>query len=156
MALVKERTRTEEVRKKLCGVRYLVQDKGRGVMLQPGFIGGLKWLGKQRLVFDLGVDARQGGLWQLREAAEMMGRVYEDVEDERDRVVIVISMLPLDIVYLILTSNLPRPSLQTESPSPVYITRICNNSSRFPGVEGLCHSHGTLSYNLHETVRRVL
>lgn len=75
MTKVKERTQTEEIWRKVRGVRYLVQDKPAGVMLQPQFVEGLRWLGKQGLVFDLGVDARQGGLHQLREAVEMMDRL---------------------------------------------------------------------------------
>lgn len=93
IALAKERTGTEEVWRKLRGVRYLVQDKPAGVMLQPDFISGLKWLGTQRLTFDLGVDARQGGLGQLREAVEMIRRAHEGVSDERSRLVVIISML---------------------------------------------------------------
>ncbi|EXJ92057.1 hypothetical protein A1O3_00607 [Capronia epimyces CBS 606.96] len=58
------------------GFRYLVQDKPAGVMLQPQFIEGLQWLGRKGLAFDLGVDARMGGLHQLQEACEMMERVY--------------------------------------------------------------------------------
>lgn len=76
--MVKERT-GPEVWKKVCGVRYLVQDKPAGVMLATGFVDALRWLGEQGFAFDLGVDARQGGLGQLREAVEMMGRVYEGV-----------------------------------------------------------------------------
>lgn len=75
MAKVKERTRIEEVWRKVRGVRYLVQDKPAGVMLQTEFMDGLRWLGQQGLIFDLGVDARQGGLHQLREAVEMMDRL---------------------------------------------------------------------------------
>jgi L-rhamnono-1,4-lactonase len=60
------------------GVRYLVQDKPAGVMLQPGFVEGLRWLGKDGLTFDLGVDARSGGMHQLREACELMECVYKD------------------------------------------------------------------------------
>ncbi|KAJ5683052.1 hypothetical protein N7462_006217 [Penicillium macrosclerotiorum] len=78
MAKVKERTMTEEVWRKICGVRYLVQDKPAGVMTEPGFIEGLRWLGEQNLAFDLGVDARQGGLGQLREAVEMMDKLGND------------------------------------------------------------------------------
>lgn len=59
------------------GFRYLVQDKPVGVMLDPNFIAGLKWLGENDLTFDLGVDARSGGLHQLEEACEMMDRLYE-------------------------------------------------------------------------------
>ncbi|KAF4155358.1 hypothetical protein CNMCM6069_008087 [Aspergillus lentulus] len=91
--LVKERTQTEEVWRKVCGVRYLVQDKPSGVMLSQGFLDGLKYLGSRRLTFDLGVDARQGGLWQLKEAVEMMKRIYEDVDDGGAAVTLVINHL---------------------------------------------------------------
>lgn len=75
MTRVKERTQTEGIWRKVRGVRYLVQDKPAGVMLQPQFVEGLRWLGEQGLVFDLGVDARQGGLHQLRETVEMMEKL---------------------------------------------------------------------------------
>ncbi|KIW34499.1 uncharacterized protein PV07_01275 [Cladophialophora immunda] len=58
------------------GFRYLVQDKPAGVMLQEQFIEGLQWLGGHGLTFDLGVDARSGGIHQLQEACTMMERVY--------------------------------------------------------------------------------
>ncbi|OJJ02536.1 hypothetical protein ASPVEDRAFT_72367 [Aspergillus versicolor CBS 583.65] len=107
MALVRERAGAEsaEVWGKIRGVRYLVQDKPAGVMLQPDFIEGLKWLGRQGLTFDLGVDARQGGIWQLEEAVEMMRRVYKGVE-EKDRVTIVIN-------------HMCKPNLRLESTTPV-------------------------------------
>ncbi|KAK2768727.1 hypothetical protein FQN54_000583 [Arachnomyces sp. PD_36] len=81
MALVRERTLTPEVWNKIRGVRYLTQDKPVGTMLGEEFINGLKWLGKEGLTFDLGVDARQGGLIQLREAVEMMKKVYSGVNE---------------------------------------------------------------------------
>ncbi|KAJ5671337.1 amidohydrolase family protein [Penicillium longicatenatum] len=90
MEQVKSRTKTDEVWRKVCGVRYLVQDKPAGVMLEPKFVEALQWLGKQGLVFDLGVDARSGGLYQLRESVEMMDKVYGGV-DESQQVTIVIS-----------------------------------------------------------------
>ena len=90
MAQVRVRTKTDEVWQKVRGVRYLVQSEPVGVMLQPKFVDGLRWLGMQRLTFDLGIDARQGGLHQLREAVEMMARVYEGL-DEEGGVTIVIS-----------------------------------------------------------------
>jgi L-rhamnono-1,4-lactonase len=58
------------------GFRYLVQDKPRGVMLDPRFQGGLQYLGEHSFTFDLGVDARSGGLHQLEEACEMMDTLY--------------------------------------------------------------------------------
>ncbi|KAJ9644224.1 L-rhamnono-gamma-lactonase [Knufia peltigerae] len=60
------------------GFRYLLQDKPSGTMLQHHLIEGLQWLGKNDFTFDLGVDARSGGLHQLEEACEMMDRVYEE------------------------------------------------------------------------------
>lgn len=114
MEQVKERTRTGGVWRKVCGVRYLIQDKPAGTMLQPGVVDGLRWLGQEGLAFDLGVDARSGGLGQLREAVEMMERVYRDVEG--GEVTIVISELTLHgTVDLVLTSLYSRPSLQTQS-----------------------------------------
>ncbi|KAJ5622647.1 amidohydrolase family protein [Penicillium herquei] len=92
LSQVKERTRTDEVWRKVRGVRYLVQDKAAGVMLESNFVESLRFLGKEGLVFDLGVDARHGGLHQLREAVEMMERVYEGVEEE-SQVTIVINHL---------------------------------------------------------------
>ena len=93
MGLVKERTKTADVWRKVRGVRYLAQDKPSGTLLQQEFINGLKWLGKEGLTFDLGVDARQGGLWQLREAVEMMERVYEGAESENEKTTFIISVL---------------------------------------------------------------
>jgi L-rhamnono-1,4-lactonase len=91
MALVRERTGSDEVWQKVRGVRYLVQDKPSGVMLRSEFVEGLKWLGRQGLTFDLGVDARQGGIWQLEEAVQMLRMVYEGVDDDGDKVKVVIS-----------------------------------------------------------------
>lgn len=89
MEQVRRRT-GEEVWGKVRGVRYLVQDKAEGMMLENGFVAGLRWLGREGFVFDLGVDARSGGLGQLREAVEMMGLVYGGLEGG-DGVTIVIS-----------------------------------------------------------------
>ncbi|OGM45581.1 amidohydrolase family protein [Aspergillus bombycis] len=108
MDLVRERTKTDEVWKKLRGVRYLFQDKPKGVMLQDDVVEGLKWLGREKLVFDLGVDARQGGFWQLREAVEMMRRVYDGVK-ENEKVVMIIN-------------HLCKPNLRLPDPSPASIT----------------------------------
>ncbi|KAK5103853.1 L-rhamnono-gamma-lactonase [Lithohypha guttulata] len=60
------------------GFRYLLQDKPQGTALRTEFIDGLLLLEKQGAKsFDLGVDYRQGGQWQLLEAAEMLRRFYE-------------------------------------------------------------------------------
>lgn len=77
---------------KIKGFRYLVQDKPKGTMLQNGFIDGLKWLGREGFVFDLGIDHHSGGKWQLEEAVEMIEKAHEGV-DERDKVTIIINHL---------------------------------------------------------------
>lgn len=78
---------------KIKGFRYLVQDKPKGVMLQNGFIEGLKWLGKKGYVFDLGVDQHNGGRWQLEEAVAMIEKAHEGVAEE-EKVSFIISKLP--------------------------------------------------------------
>ncbi|CAG7948384.1 unnamed protein product [Penicillium nalgiovense] len=89
------RARTgEEVWGKVRGFRYLVQDKVAGTILGDGFIEGLRWLGRKGFVFDLGVDARSGGLGQLREAVKMMELVYGSLEGD-EAVTIVVSMFLL-------------------------------------------------------------
>jgi L-rhamnono-1,4-lactonase len=75
---------------KIKGFRYLVQDKPKGVMLQDGFIEGLKWLGKKGYSFDLGVDQHSGGKWQLEEAVEMIEKAHEGVP-ENEKVTFIIS-----------------------------------------------------------------
>lgn len=85
------RERSGDAWKAVKGVRYLVQDKAAGTMVGEGFVDALKYLGKEGLTFDIGVDARSGGLGQLREAVEMIQRVYEG----GDEVTIVISLCTL-------------------------------------------------------------
>ncbi|PGH27836.1 hypothetical protein AJ80_00386 [Polytolypa hystricis UAMH7299] len=108
LKLVRERT-GDDVWPKIRGVRYLVQDKPWGTMLENGLIEGLRWLGQQRLVFDLGVDARQGGLWQLEQAAEMLERVYDGIEDDGKKLRVVIN-------------HLCKPNLRLPYSTPLIIT----------------------------------
>ena len=82
VSMVKERT-GDEVFKKVKGFRYLVQDQPRGTMVGEKFVEGVKWLGRHKFAFDLGVDARSGGLWQLEEASTMISRCMQVPEHER-------------------------------------------------------------------------
>lgn len=86
--LVQQRLETERVSDRLCGVRYLVQNQPLGVMLQPDFIDGVRWLGMQGLAFDLTIDTRTRGLVQLQEALRMIQMVYENVELQNQTVII--------------------------------------------------------------------
>ena len=76
-----------ELRDRVKGVRYLLQDKPQGTMLGDGFVDSLVWLGEQGLSFDLGVDARSTGLWQLEDARVLLGRLYS-ARTAKTRVVI--------------------------------------------------------------------
>ncbi|TAQ84707.1 hypothetical protein B7494_g6966 [Chlorociboria aeruginascens] len=90
---VKEvRKHAEDSFEKIRGFRYLVQDKPKGVMVQDGFIEGLKWMGRNGFVFDLGVDLRSGGKWQLEEAVAMIEKAHDGVE-EKEKVTIIINHL---------------------------------------------------------------
>ncbi|KAI4105986.1 MAG: hypothetical protein L6R37_002447 [Teloschistes peruensis] len=91
------------------GFRYLVQDKPRGTMLSDGFVEALRWMGHHNYAFDLGVDTRSGGYWQLDEAVEMISRAHEGLSEDQ-RVTIVISKHSLSHPVL------PR---QREQSSPV-------------------------------------
>ena len=84
--------RAGEVSNRVVGFRYLLQDKAKGTMLQPRFIDGLRWLGEQSYSFDLGVDYRSGGIWQLDEAIQMIQTVQEGAS-EASCVVFVISKI---------------------------------------------------------------
>lgn len=53
-------------------------------------------------------------------------------------------------------ANIPRPSLQAESASPIYVVRIHHQSSGFRGVEVSHNSHGSAPYYLHEVVWWIL
>jgi L-rhamnono-1,4-lactonase len=76
----------------LKGFRYLVQFCPQGVMLDDAFVDSLRWMGQQSYVFELTVDCRSVGLWQLEEAAEMIKKAHKDVPEEK-RVRIIIGKL---------------------------------------------------------------
>jgi L-rhamnono-1,4-lactonase len=78
---------------KVKGFRYLVQDKKCGTMITKEFGEGLDLLGEKGLVFDLGIDVRQAGLWQLKDALAMVSGIVRRSEGKEEKMVtIVISM----------------------------------------------------------------
>lgn len=80
---------------KICGFRFLVQDKPDGTMLEDKFIDGLRYLGKHGLIFDLGIDMHRRGNVQLDEAITMIERAHQGVnENEQVRIVISKSWRP--------------------------------------------------------------
>lgn len=98
------RCQAPRISRLLRGYRYLFQDKASGTMIEPAVIESLLWLGKYNLTFDLGVDARQGGLHQLREACEMLTRLMDSANQTR-------STLPRIII-----NHLCKPNLLLSAP----------------------------------------
>jgi L-rhamnono-1,4-lactonase len=69
---------------KVRGFRYLLQDKPDKTCLSDDFIESLKLMGRQGLVFDVGVNQHDRGRIQLEETVEMIDRAHEGVpEDEK-------------------------------------------------------------------------
>ena len=102
---------------KICGYRYLVQDKPAGTMLEGKFIESLKLLGREKMTFDLGVDQHSGGDWQLEEAVEMIRLAHEGVEDgEKVKIVISMYIHPMRVDVSMRTNAEIR---QTTSASPI-------------------------------------
>ena len=62
----------------LKGFRYLLQDKPRGTMLKEEFIKGLRWISKKGLIFEVGVDTRSTGLWQLEEFVVLLQKLGDE------------------------------------------------------------------------------
>ncbi|KAI5811296.1 hypothetical protein DFH27DRAFT_20194 [Peziza echinospora] len=62
----------------LKGFRYLLQDKPRGTMLTEKFIASLKHLASLGVIFEVGVNSRSGGLWQLEELVQLLDILGDD------------------------------------------------------------------------------
>lgn len=86
-------------------------------MLQPRFIEGLRWLGEQGYSFDLGVDQRSGGLWQLDEAIEMVHRAHNGLPEDK-KVTVVISTAPASVLYYHKLNGANRSYVQTGHAEP--------------------------------------
>ena len=86
-----------ETWKRVKGFRYLLQfiqdeTKFRDLVLGNDFIRNLKALGKRGFSFDIGVDQRSGGVWQLEAAALAIFKAQEDVPDD-EKVLFIVNHL---------------------------------------------------------------
>ncbi|KAK7739209.1 L-rhamnono-gamma-lactonase [Cytospora paraplurivora] len=98
----------EGVWEKVKGFRYLLQDKPARTMLDDKFVEGLKLLGREGFVFDVGVDLHRRGRAQLEEVVEMVDRAHSGVP-EGEKVTFVLN-------------HLCKPDLTTLHPSdPAFI-----------------------------------
>lgn len=83
----------------LKGFRYLLQFNPPGFMLDESFIDSLKWMGEEGYVFELTVDCRGKGLWQLEEAVELLKRAHGGVQEDKKVRLIVGTLPPLFFIY---------------------------------------------------------
>jgi L-rhamnono-1,4-lactonase len=101
MAIMKE-VAGEETWSKIRGFRYLVQgitdEKEFRRLLDPrssSFVSLLRFLGSRGLSFDVGVDQRQGGVWQLELFAETVEQAHKDVQSKDKTTFILSRLIPL-------------------------------------------------------------
>ena len=134
---------------KVKGFRYLLQDLPRRTMLGARFLESLRWMGRRGYVFECTIDCREGQLWQLEEAIEMMGRVNRQVARDEDLVQVVISEKACPLAMFrgakranqISTGHLTKPDFsidptscaETHSYHKKYISLV-DDLSRFPNV----------------------
>ncbi|KAF2430195.1 amidohydrolase 2 [Tothia fuscella] len=83
--------------RKIRGCRFLLQgirDKVQFEQLAQGqeFVDLLKLLGEEGWSFDVGIDQRSGGIWQLFSFAEVIEKVHDGVGD-RDQTVFILNHL---------------------------------------------------------------
>ena len=89
-----EQTAGAETWKRIKGFRFLLQaihdqDKFKALVLSQDFTANLKILGEHGLSFDVGVDQRSGGSWQLELVYMAMQRAHEGVPDGQKTIFIV-------------------------------------------------------------------
>ena len=78
------------------GFRFLLQGiKNQAsfdrLVFGESFVGVLQLLGREGWSFDVGIDQRQGGVWQLEHFADALRRVHDGVET-KEKTVIILSM----------------------------------------------------------------
>lgn len=92
---VAERTTGPETWKRLKGFRFLLQaitdeSEFENLVLSDDFISILKSFSRRdkKFTFDVGIDQRSGGTWQLETFAKVLDKLYDNVpEDERTVIV---------------------------------------------------------------------
>ncbi|KKY29064.1 putative amidohydrolase family protein [Phaeomoniella chlamydospora] len=120
----------------LRGYRYLFQDKPAGTMLTPEVISSLQFLGRNNLTFDLGVDARQGGLHQLEEAAELLSRLSQQQQQQQQQ-------QTSDLLPKIIINHLCKPDIRSPSTSQsfaswsTHLTSLSNYPESYLKLSGL-------------------
>lgn len=82
------------------GFRYLVQGMKQraefeAVVLGDAFVEGLRLLGRRGYVFDVGVDQRQGGVWQLEIFLECVRRARRGVPNAQTATLVLSKPPPL-------------------------------------------------------------
>lgn len=103
------------------GFRYLLQgirDKTEfeRLVMDPGCVEVLRCMGKNGWSFDVGVDQRQGGSWQLDMIPGLIERVHEGVEEKEKTVFVLSRCSPFfePIAETFYSNKCNRPFVQTK------------------------------------------
>ncbi|KAH9831894.1 Amidohydrolase [Teratosphaeria destructans] len=83
---------------RLKGFRFLLQAIAKQSAFEKfvfsnHFIGNLKLLGRRGFSFDIGVDQRSGGNWQLEAIPKVVQLAHDGVDVEREKVVFIVDHL---------------------------------------------------------------
>lgn len=86
-----------ETWRRVKGFRFLlqfIQDQAKfeNLVLGDAFIANLRVLGLRGFSFDVGVDQRSGGTWQLENVAQAMEKAHRDAP-EHDKVIFIVNHL---------------------------------------------------------------
>lgn len=138
------------------GFRYLLQgirDKVEfdRLVRDPGSVEVLKYMGKKGWSFDVGVDQRQGGSWQLEKIPGLIERVHEGVED-KEKTVFVLSTCIL-VVMIKISADEHRSYMQTRHGT---VCRYPRNQSFFRTMESLYQTPCPLRQNIYEALGSLL
>nr|POE79997.1 l-rhamnono-gamma-lactonase [Quercus suber] len=84
--------------KRVKGFRFLLQaileqESFEALVLGETFVDNLRLLGERGFLFEVGVDQRSGGAWQLEAVARTMRSAQSTAADESDRIAFVINHL---------------------------------------------------------------
>lgn len=140
----------------LKGFRYMLQSHPRGTMLCEPFVDSLRWMGEEGYVFELTVDCRGVGLWQLEESVEMLRRAHEGVPADKKLRVIVGAytyIYPQGRHSQYSLTDPSRPPRKARSPNRA---ERPPHERRFRRLENAPRGHRRLPKHIHQALRGVL
>lgn len=91
-----EETAGPETWSRVKGFRFLLQAitdrlQFESLVQSEAFLSNLKLLGKEGFSFDIGVDQRSGGAWQLGAIARTISEAHADVPSDEEKVTVILN-----------------------------------------------------------------